>query len=73
MLALVALCDYDLKKPSVQSSLLHVDGVNLLVNLLRSNDTRSKIAALKILRLTASNRLVAEIIIRMKGKKLDFF
>eukprot|EP00794_Sanderia_malayensis_P017664 gene17664-19424_t len=67
VLALVALADFDLQKNTVQSSLLHVDGVNLLVNLLRSNDSRSKIAALKILKQIASNRLVIEIIIRMQG------
>ena len=43
VLALVALYDYDLGKPSVQASLLHLDCINLLVNLLHANDSRSKV------------------------------
>eukprot|EP00795_Rhopilema_esculentum_P013339 gene13339-4187_t len=70
VLALVALNDHDMKKPSVQASLIHLDGVNLLVNLLRTDDSRSKIAALKILRATAANKLVAEVIIRLSGVEI---
>lgn len=68
MIALCALMEFDLKQEACQLAIRDSGGLDLLINLLETDDSRCRIGTLKILREISTNNLACTAIVDLAGE-----
>ncbi|XP_028402892.1 armadillo repeat-containing protein 4-like isoform X2 [Dendronephthya gigantea] len=67
VLALCALKDLDIQKPSFSEIIRHLHGITLFLNILDTDNRRCRVAALKVLLYLSSSPKTSNIILRRNG------
>ena len=70
VIALCALLEFDLKQEACQLAIRDSGGLDLLINLLETNESRCMIGTLKILREISTNSLTCTAIVDLAGQQL---
>ena len=69
MIALCSILDFDLSQEACQLAIRDSNGLDLLINLLETNDIKCKIATLRILREISKNNQTRTAIVDLKGER----